>query len=152
MGPRDRLYTVQRALFRWLKPRTRGVKVMVFDAAGRILLIRNTYGNTRAYMFPGGGVDLLETPVAAARREVLEEARCRVDELAEVGVFTSELEGKRDTIWLFRTRTADAPQPDLSEIAEAAFFPIDALPETTSPATRRRIQELQGVRTADTRW
>ena len=32
-------------------------------------------------------------------------------------------------------------RPD-REIAEARFFPLDGLPENTTPATRRRLAEL----------
>jgi ADP-ribose pyrophosphatase YjhB (NUDIX family) len=125
---------------------------MVFDSEGRILLVRNTYGDTRAFLLPGGGVGLLESPLAAARREVREETCCRTEALALFGRYESRFEGKRDAIWVFTARTRDAPAPDGREVAEAAFFALDALPETASPATRRRIAEYRGERAADSAW
>ncbi|MBI1188376.1 MAG: NUDIX domain-containing protein [Alphaproteobacteria bacterium] len=125
---------------------------MVFDADGRILLVRNTYGDRRALVLPGGGVGLFETPIAAARREVREETRCRVENVVLFGRYISTFEGKRDAIWVFTARTHDTPIPDGREVAEAAFFALHALPEAASPATRRRISEYCGERAADSAW
>jgi hypothetical protein len=38
-------------------------------------------------------------------------------------------------------RVLEPKRPD-REIAEAGFFPLDRLPDETSPATRRRIDEI----------
>lgn len=125
---------------------------MVFDVEGRILLVRNTYGDRRAFLLPGGGVGVFEAPIDAARREVREETGCRVEALALFGRYESRFESKRDTICLFTALTHDAPIPDGREVAEAAFFALDDLPEAASPATRRRIAEYRGERPADTAW
>lgn len=148
----DRYYNAQRWVWRRLKPKTRGVKVMVFNAAGELLLIRNSYGDTSAFVLPGGGVGLFEAPEAAARREVREELSCEVSDLALSGVYFSEREGKRDSVWVFKGRTSDAPKADQKEVAEARFFALDALPERVSPATRRRIAEHRGDAAQDVRW
>lgn len=41
------VYRAQKLLWRLFRPHTRGVKVMLFNADGEILLIRNSYGATR---------------------------------------------------------------------------------------------------------
>ena len=137
------------ALARW---RTRGVKVMAYDGAGRLLLVRHSYGRSDLWMLPGGGIGRRETPEAAARREVLEELGCGLDALRPLGVFHATAEGRRDTVHLFRAELVGDPRPDGVEVADAAFFPPDALPEATSPATRRRVAELLGGRVVDRVW
>src|SRR5690242_808658 len=56
---------------RW--PLTIGVRTIVRDEGGRILLVRHTY--SAGWHFPGGGVNKRETALDAAVREVREEAQ-----------------------------------------------------------------------------
>ena len=143
---------VRRRLLGLLGWRTRGVKVMAFDRAGRVLLVRHAYGATHLHMLPGGGIARGEEPAAAAARELREETGCEVRELAFVARYEARAEGRRDTVFLFRGVTEDAPVPDGHEVVEASFFPPDALPPSASPATRRRVEELLGVRARSARW
>ncbi|WP_375249856.1 NUDIX domain-containing protein [Sphingomonas sp.] len=145
-------YGVRRRVLAWLRWRTRGVKVMVFDPAGRILLVRHHYGRTDLLMLPGGGIARRETPAAAAVREVAEETGCRLDEVTLFACYEARTEGRRDTVYLFHAVSDDLPTADGREIAEARFAALDALPATLSAATRRRIDEYRGVRPVDTRW
>ena len=87
--------------------RTLGVRVMVFDAAGALLLIRQSYG-PRGWMLPGGGVARREEPQAAAVREVWEETHCRLAGPEALGVYVNG----NDTVHLFRGRTGDTPVAD----------------------------------------
>jgi 8-oxo-dGTP pyrophosphatase MutT (NUDIX family) len=146
------LYRAQRLFWRLLRPRTRGVKVMLFNPAGELLLVRHSYGDTDLFLLPGGGVRPFEPPERAAAREIREELGCGADGLALVSIHASSHEGKRDTVHLYRARVAGDVRIDGVEIAEACFFPLAALPEAASPATRRRLAELSGERTADGRW
>jgi ADP-ribose pyrophosphatase YjhB (NUDIX family) len=146
------LYRLQRRLWRVLRPRTRGVKVMLFNESGGLLLVRHTYGTTELFMLPGGGVRPLEKPEAAAAREIREELGCGVEGLAFLSTHFTETEGKRDTVHLFRASAAGPVRIDGVEIAEARFFALDALPAGTSPATLRRIAEYQGLRETDGGW
>ena len=146
------LYRFQRLVWRVLRPRTRGVKVMLFNEAGALLLVRHSYGRTDHHMLPGGGIRPFETPEAGAAREVREELGCLLEDLALVSVHSATSEGKRDTVHLFRARAAGEIAIDGVEIVEALYFALDALPPTVSPATRRRIAEHRGERAADGRW
>lgn len=146
------IYAVRRRLLGWLRIRTHGVKVMLFNAVGELLLIRNSYGDRRTFVLPGGGVGRNEGPREAAEREVREELNIGVRDLTLVATYQSAAEGKRDTIYLFTARADGTPSPDGIEIEEARFFPLDALPECVSPATRRRIAEIGGERLIDGRW
>ncbi len=146
------LYQARRLVHRILRVRTRGAKVMVFDASGALLLIRNSYGRTGAWVLPGGGVGRRETVEAAAAREVREETGLVVHGLVRVSEHFNGAEGKRDTITVFAARADGAPRIDNLEVEEARFFPLDRLPAEVSGATLRRIAEHRGARAADGRW
>lgn len=145
-------YRAQKRLWKLLRPQTRGVKVMLFNDAGQILLVRNSYGASHLFVLPGGGVRPWEQPVAAAEREIREELGCAVEALRPVSIHFTAVEGKRDTVHLFEAKLAGSPQPDGIEVVEACFFPPDALPRTVSPATARRLSERAGAAKADGRW
>jgi ADP-ribose pyrophosphatase YjhB (NUDIX family) len=145
-------YRIQRWLWRIFRPRTRGVKVMLFNDAGEVLLVRNTYGRTDLFVLPGGGVHPFEAPEAAARREVKEEVACAVEGLVPVSIHVSAVEGKRDTVHLYRARAVGDVRVDGFEVAEAHFFALDALPPKVSPATLRRIEEHRGLRAVEAAW
>ncbi len=70
------------------------VDVVLFDAHGRVLLIRRGHPPFKgAYALPGGFVDVGETVEAAARRELLEETGVVAGKLTLLGVYS---EPKRD--------------------------------------------------------
>lgn len=146
------LYRTRRLLFRALDVRTRGAKIMLFNQAGELLLVRNSYGASELFVLPGGGIRRGETPQAAAAREVREEAGVDARELALVSTHFSTAEGWRDTIYLFRGKTDQEPLADGREVIEARFFPLGALPATVSGAALRRIAEHKGEREPDGSW
>jgi len=145
-------YILRREVLRLLRLRTTGVKVMLFNDADELLLIRNAYGDSGQYLLPGGGVSRDESPAAAAIREVREEIGIELDRVEPVWTFESNAEGKRDTIHLFKAKTRGRPEIDGREVIEARFFPLGALPSRVSPATLRRIDEISGERPMDGRW
>lgn len=127
-------------LWRWRGPTTVGVKVIVTDPEGRVLLVKTRY--QRMWTLPGGGVHRRETPEDAAARELREETGVRIasEELIFAGLLSNFAEGKSDYIAVYAAavpaETALAPG---IEIAAARFLDQDALPENASPATRRRV-------------
>lgn len=145
-------YQLRRLVLGVLRIRTTGVKVMVFNRAGELLLIRNGYGDSSQFLLPGGGVSRGESPAAAAIREVREELGLRLPHVDPVWTYESNAEGKRDTIHLFRGEADATPEVDKTEVIEARFFALDALPEGVSPATRRRIAEVRGERPFAKSW
>jgi 8-oxo-dGTP pyrophosphatase MutT (NUDIX family) len=145
-------YSVQKLAWRVLRPSTRGVKVMLFNDAGELLLIRNAYGRSDLYVLPGGGVRPFEELAAAATREVREELGVAITALELRSEHDSSAEGKRDRISLFAARVVGVPRPDRFEVTEARFVALDDLPAQTSPATRRRVAEYLGDRAVDGRW
>ncbi len=65
-------HAVRRRWWRIAKVRLQGCRVLAFDAQGRVLLIRHSYGSGN-WMLPGGGLGHREDPLAAALRELAEE-------------------------------------------------------------------------------
>jgi ADP-ribose pyrophosphatase YjhB (NUDIX family) len=142
-----------RLWWRVTRPRTIGVRAVLLDADGRIALVRHTYG--AHWYLPGGGVEKGEGTEAALRRELAEEVAVRDAAIERVlGVYHSRNEGKDDHVVIFVARTAGgALRPaDAREIAAVGWFAPDALPEGTSPATRRRLAEFVRGATGTGAW
>ena len=61
---------------------------------------------------------------------------------------------RRDHVALYLVETFRQTAPKLPdrEIAEAGFFPLDRLPDQTTPATQRRIAEIFGGAPASPDW
>ena len=127
---------------------------MLFNAQGEVVLVRHSYGRSDLFALPGGGVRPFETFETAARREMREELGIVIAETVLLSTHFSAVEGKRDTIALFKATAngEDKPHADGFELEEARFFPLDALPLNTSPATLRRIAEYRGEGEADPAW
>ncbi|MDX2289945.1 MAG: NUDIX hydrolase [Hyphomicrobiaceae bacterium] len=65
------------------------VDAVVFDKAGRLLLIRRAHPPFQGcYALPGGFVDVGETVEAACRRELLEETGVKAGALRLIGVYS----------------------------------------------------------------
>jgi ADP-ribose pyrophosphatase YjhB (NUDIX family) len=138
------LLPVLHSYFRVARGLTLGVRAAVLTGDERVFLIRHTY--TEGWSLPGGGVEVGETADEALRRELEEEACIGVKGTPHLhGVFFNERVSRRDHVLVYVVREFDVlgeKKPD-SEIAEAGFFPLDALPEDTTPATRRRLDEIR---------
>lgn len=148
LGRAARLY------WRVTRPRTLGVRAIVLGPAGRIALVRHTYGDH--WYLPGGGVKKKESFAAALARELREEIAITAFTVERVlGVYHSMREFKDDHVAVFVTRVSDASalaKADLLEIEEAGWFALDALPEGTSPATVRRIAEYRAGTVGSGSW
>lgn len=136
----DRL---RRLVWRIFGPRTIGIRGLVVDDDGRVLLVRHSYGRPTWHL-PGGGVKRRETLVQALARELREEVSVTVTGPVRLhGTFSNMTEGKSDHISVFVVEHWQRnPEPDAdAEIEAAAFYAPDDLPEATSPGTGRRVVE-----------
>ncbi len=131
------------AYWRFAKPALYGAKIMTFNDAGELLLIRHSYGKSNLYMLPGGGVKRGEDPQEAALRELREETGCAACDVRPLGVYLDTSMGARNHIHLFTARTDDMPEADGYEIVEARFFALDALPATTTQSVHRRLEDIR---------
>lgn len=136
-----------------LRGMTLGVRGACFDAEGRIFLVRHSY--MPGWYLPGGGVERGETVLHALLRELREEGGIEPDDAPSLlGVYLNP-KRPRDHVLVFVSRQIRRPNPPLypnREIAEAGFFDMNALPEATSPATRRRLAEIATGAPAASHW
>lgn len=121
---------------------TLGVRAACFDEQGRIFLVRHTY--LPGWYMPGGGVERGETASQALEKELREEGHLLMT--AAPILLQSYLNlsaSRRDHVLFYRVAVRQtAPRAPDHEIAESGFFPLHALPDGVTPATRRRLQEL----------
>jgi ADP-ribose pyrophosphatase YjhB (NUDIX family) len=131
---------------------TLGVRGLVTDAEGRVLLVEHTY--LRGWYLPGGGVERRELAEEALCRELVEEAGVKVVGRPRlVSIHSNEKKHPGDHVLVYRV---DAWTPceatSRGEIHAVDWFAPDALPAKVTPATRRRIEEVLGGGEPDERW
>lgn len=147
-----RLLSVLRsAYWRIAGPITVGARCAVLDN-DRVLLVRHTYQD--GWLIPGGGVRKGESLQEAARREIKEECGIDVNSERLFHVYYNCRQGKNDHVALFVANgfKGTVQATDWAEIAEIAFFPLNALPPDATPATRRRIEEIKQGQAHTDRW
>jgi ADP-ribose pyrophosphatase YjhB (NUDIX family) len=132
---------VFRAWWRLRRPMTLGVRAVVSDEAGRILLVRHSYA--AGWHLPGGGVEHGETAEYAALREAAEEGGVAAERAELIGLFANHGNFPNDHIAVYRIADwQPCPRRNDSEISERGFFARDALPAETTAGTRRRLAEM----------
>jgi ADP-ribose pyrophosphatase YjhB (NUDIX family) len=140
-GLRARLFHLYFVLRR---PMTLGARGLVHDAASNsVFLIRHTY--VPGWQLPGGGVEVGETAEEALARELSEEGNIELSGPPLMrSLHFNARSSRRDHVAFYLVTAFRQMGPRLpdAEIAEARFFPLDALPEATTPATLRRIREV----------
>lgn len=136
--------TLRRVVWRVFGPRTIGIRGLVVDEDGRVLLVRHSYGKPTWHL-PGGGVKRRESLVQALTRELREEVGVTITgPVRLLGTYSNMTEGKSDHISVFvvdRWELRRADTGDDAEIEAIARFDPHDLPSDTSPGTRRRILE-----------
>jgi len=150
-GLRSRLFHLY---FRLKRPMTFGVRGLVYDAGSNsVFLIRHTY--VPGWQLPGGGVEVGETAIEALERELFEEGNIEIAAPPALkSIHFNRKASRRDHVAFYLVegyRQATPKLPD-REIAEAGFFPLDRLPDHTTPATLRRIAEVFGGAPASPDW
>ncbi|MER8416964.1 NUDIX domain-containing protein [Mesorhizobium sp. M1329] len=150
-GVRARLFHLYFVLRR---PMTLGVRGLIHDrASNSVFLIRHTY--VPGWHLPGGGVELGETMIEALTREVFEEGNIALTGPPVLkSLHFNRRASRRDHVGLYLVEEFNQTAPKLPdrEIAEAGFFPLDRLPEGTTPATLRRIAEIFGGQPVSAYW
>jgi ADP-ribose pyrophosphatase YjhB (NUDIX family) len=121
-----------------------GVTGIVWNARGELLLAHHIYRDEIAWGPPGGVIRRGESLEQALHREIREETglSARVGHLVQVTL---------DQRWPnltchFICTVEGTPQPRVnSELFEAGFYPLDALPGAISPDQWAIIQYARGV-------
>jgi 8-oxo-dGTP diphosphatase len=116
-----------------------GVFASLFDASGRILLVRQAHGS-RHWTTPGGRVEEGESPLRALEREILEEIACEVRIAHLIGVYAKPY--RDDLVLSFAVALVrGTPQACPPEIAEIAFFAREELPREIAFSSRIRMED-----------
>jgi ADP-ribose pyrophosphatase YjhB (NUDIX family) len=116
----------------------RGVSALLRDEAGRVLLVRHSYG-APGWALPGGGCGRREDPAQCVRRELREELGIGIEALELLATLEETLSGAPHTAFIFTGRVVGEPQPDHREIVEARWFARDGLPPGLSAPVLRRL-------------
>lgn len=132
-------YALLRVYWFIFRPQIYGVKCLI-EFEGRILMIRNTYGDMH-WTFPGGGFKRNESPEMAALREVSEEVGITLRDLRPLGEYTSREGYKLDTVKCYAgSVTGPGFEIERNEIYEAAWFEWTELPQPLASDARRVIE------------
>ncbi len=126
---------------RLMRSKTLGVRGLVTDKTGKVLLIEHTY--IPGWWLPGGGVDAGETAQDAVARELREEAG--VDPVGQprlLSVHSNEAFFPGDHVLLFRIEAwKSCEMTSRGEIKSVGFFAPDNLPDDIDDGSMHRIQE-----------
>ncbi|WP_319530391.1 NUDIX domain-containing protein [uncultured Cohaesibacter sp.] len=137
-----------------------GTRVLILNDQNAVFLVKHSY--LAGWYLPGGGVERGELPLVAAKREMQEEAGIIALSEPELwGLFLNDKFVIPDYIACYIVRDwrwdneeglpTVFPSAD-GEIIEGRFFPLDALPEDITRATRTRLEEWRQGRGPAPYW
>ncbi len=111
---------------------------MLFDDAGRILLLEHVFRPDSGWGIPGGFLANREQPEDGLRRELREEIDIEIEDVEFLLART--LPRPKQVEIYFRARVIGDPKPSSFEIKRAEWFAIDELPAELSNDQRSLIQ------------
>jgi 8-oxo-dGTP pyrophosphatase MutT (NUDIX family) len=119
-------------------------EAVVFDPAGRVLLVRQGR-EPGDWELPGGKVKKTESVLEAIVREVHEETGLAVAAERLIGIFFIREQNTYDFVFACRLKQRDArPRPAPPEIVECGFFEIAKPPQPIRPFTIQRVNDAAG--------
>ena len=139
--------------WRLVRGMTLGVRAVVLDADNKVFLVKHSY--VHGWYLPGGGVEVGESFLESLKRELVEEGRIEVvGEPVLHGVFFNSHVSRRDhvAVYVIRDFRQDRLPAPNHEIVACGFFDPAALPDETTPGTRRRIAEVLDGRAKSVTW
>lgn len=132
-------------------PTTVGVRAIIVNSQNQILLVKHKYED--AWFLPGGKVEKGETTAQALERELREEVGILNFEIdATLGVYSNFFEYKNDHIIVFIVKAFQLKTASHFEIEQLRFFDFVSIPSTTSPGTKRRLDEFNHLRKPNYCW
>lgn len=131
-------HRLRKFYWRLFKPEVPGCSVIARNQAGEVLLVLLSYGKG-GWQFPGGGMGRGEDPLAAARREFVEETGLSLAHARLLGVCREDLFGALNLVSLVAGRAEGEPEVDGREVVEARWFAPDVLPEPRSASVDARL-------------
>jgi len=124
---------------------TLGIRGVVIDSENRMLVVRQRY--TSGWIFPGGAVERGEAPIAALKRETIEETGVRLSgDLVMHGLFSNHANFPGDYVAVYIATSFEiGPWRPSLEITERAFLAPSDIAEDCSAGMQRRLDELTGT-------
>ncbi len=124
---------------RLVVPRQRiGVTLVAQDEEGRVLLLHHVFHPSMPWGLPGGWLNRHEDPAKGIVRELKEETGLTAVPHAILHIQKNNSPAHLDIYYLGHVQPG--PITLSAEILEAAWFPIDNLPDSLSPVTRKVIE------------
>jgi 8-oxo-dGTP diphosphatase len=118
-----------------------GVVSVILDDRKHVLLVKShSYGRLN-WELPGGWAESQESLTDTAIREVKEETGLDIGVSRLTGIYYDPDFDMHYFSFLCELRRACLPQPDLGEVIECGYWPIDALPRPINDFTILRITD-----------
>lgn len=122
------LFYPMRGYWFFLRPQVKGTGVII-ERDGRLLMVRQTYGNLQLWHFPGGGMKPKENPQTAAKREIKEETGLAIDHLKKLGeIEVIDYHRKVSSTCFYAIMSTGTVIPQRSEIEEFRWWIVADLP------------------------
>lgn len=132
-------------IFRFTRPMTLGVRIVVQNEKQQVLLVRHGY--IKGWHLPGGGVEAGDTAAQTVGKELLEETgiTCLVEPKL-FAIYANRRVTRRDHVLLYKVEKWEQTKKFVPnwEIKEIGFFTLDALPPETTQSTKDRLSEMFG--------
>lgn len=145
-------YRLLQVWWRIRAPQAHGAAVAAWDGE-RLLVVRTSY--RPVFDLPGGGIERMETALAAARRELREETgvEAPADALVDAGTFRFEENRRSITAQVFEWRPSGAvvPTADRREIVWAGYLTEAELARAPLTTLLRLYLAAGGAPVAETR-
>ena len=110
---------------------------LIFNDQGEVLLSHRT--DKDRWNFPGGAMELGETPVEAVIRETKEEIGVDIEVVRLLGIYTKPTEA--DVVFAFLCRIVSGTPTTSSEADRNEYFSPDKLPQNMSEYQIMRIHD-----------
>ncbi len=123
-----------------------GVSMIILKPASVLMVRRGKPPFLNCWSFPGGSLEADETPVEAARRELLEETGLRVSEARLVGehLVPRTSAGNRLILHVFSARWRFGDPIAGDDAADAQFVPFEAVSDLdTTPDAAGWLQKAR---------
>lgn len=141
---------LKNSIYSLISKRTIGARILQIKD-NKILLVKHTY--QPGWYTIGGTVEPGESQLETVIRELKEETGITLLNSPKLfSVYYSNIEKRDDYISLYIGGDFTQEKNFSEEILEKAWFPLDNLPEETTPATKRRIAEYLGTAAISDKW
>ena len=123
------------------RPLTLGVRAIIRNEQGQILLVKHTYFH--GWHLPGGGVETGETCEAALERELAEEVGIEPIKMTPARVIHNSTASKRDHVIFYAIdewRQNPNHQPSPLEIESVIWFSECDLPQDLAPDSAQALE------------